>query len=114
MGAFSASQRLSASEVQSIEREVLQPFLRGIQAEGIKYQGLLFPGLMLTKRGLAVLEFNARFGDPETQAILPRLSSDLIELLEATISGRLIEVTPRWSLTTSVCVVFASKGYPDP
>jgi phosphoribosylamine---glycine ligase len=113
MGAFSPSQRLSASEVQSIEREVLQPFLRGIQAEGIKYQGLLFPGLMLTKRGLAVLEFNARFGDPETQAILPRLSSDLIELLEATVSGRLSEVTPRWSSAASVCVVLASKGYPD-
>jgi phosphoribosylamine--glycine ligase len=113
MGAFSPSQRLSASEVQSIEREVLQPFLRGIQAEGITYQGLLFPGLMLTKRGLAVLEFNARFGDPETQAILPRLSSDLIELLEATVSGRLSEVTPRWSSAASVCVVLASKGYPD-
>jgi phosphoribosylamine--glycine ligase len=113
MGAFSPSQRLSAGEVQSIEREVLQPFLRGIQAEGIKYQGLLFPGLMLTKRGLTVLEFNARFGDPETQAILPRLSSDLIELLEATVSGRLSEVTPRWSSAASVCVVLASKGYPD-
>jgi phosphoribosylamine--glycine ligase len=113
MGAFSPSQRLSAGEVQSIEREVLQPFLRGIQAEGIKYQGLLFPGLMLTKRGLTVLEFNARFGDPETQAILPRLSSDLIELLEATVSGRLSEVAPRWSSAASVCVVLASKGYPD-
>jgi phosphoribosylamine---glycine ligase len=113
MGAFSPSQKLSASELQSIEREVLQPFLRGIQAEGIKYQGLLFPGLMLTKRGLAVLEFNARFGDPETQALLPRLSSDLIELLEATVSGRLSEVTPRWSSAASVSVVLASKGYPD-
>jgi len=113
MGAFSPSQTLSADDLQSIEREVLQPFLRGIQAEGIKYQGLLFPGLMLTKRGLAVLEFNARFGDPETQALLPRLSSDLVELLEATLNGRLREVTPRWSSAASVCVVLASKGYPD-
>ena len=113
MGAFSPSQTLSADDLQSIEREVLQPFLRGIQAEGIKYQGLLFPGLMLTKRGLAVLEFNARFGDPETQALLPRLSSDLVELLEATLNGRLCEVTPRWSSAASVCVVLASKGYPD-
>jgi phosphoribosylamine--glycine ligase len=113
MGAFSPSQTLSAHDLQSIEREVLQPFLRGIQAEGIKYQGLLFPGLMLTKRGLAVLEFNARFGDPETQALLPRLSSDLVELLEATLNGRLPEVTPRWSSAASVCVVLASKGYPD-
>jgi phosphoribosylamine---glycine ligase len=113
MGAFSPSQTLSADDLQSIEREVLQPFLRGIQAEGIKYQGLLFPGLMLTKRGLAVLEFNARFGDPETQALLPRLSSDLVELLEATLNGRLPEVTPRWSSAASVCVVLASKGYPD-
>jgi len=113
MGAFSPSQILSADDLQSIEREVLQPFLRGIQAEGIKYQGLLFPGLMLTKRGLAVLEFNARFGDPETQALLPRLSSDLVELLEATLNGRLREVTPRWSSAASVCVVLASKGYPE-
>jgi phosphoribosylamine---glycine ligase len=113
MGAFSPSQRLSVSDLQSIEREVLQPFLRGIRAEGIKYQGLLFPGLMLTKRGLAVLEFNARFGDPETQALLPRLSSDLLELLEASVSGRLSEVTPQWSSAASVCVVLASKGYPD-
>jgi phosphoribosylamine--glycine ligase len=113
MGAFSPSQTLSPHDLQSIEREVLQPFLRGIQAEGIKYQGLLFPGLMLTKRGLAVLEFNARFGDPETQALLPRLTSDLVELLEATLNGRLPEVTPRWSSAASVCVVLASKGYPD-
>jgi phosphoribosylamine--glycine ligase len=113
MGAFSPSQTLSTHDLQSIEREVLQPFLRGIQAEGIKYQGLLFPGLMLTKRGLAVLEFNARFGDPETQALLPRLTSDLVELLEATLNGRLPEVTPRWSSAASVCVVLASKGYPD-
>lgn len=113
MGAFSPSQILSAGDLESIEREVLQPFLRGIQAEGIKYQGLLFPGLMLTKRGLTVLEFNARFGDPETQALLPRLSSDLVELLEATVDGRLREVTPRWSSGASVCVVLASKGYPD-
>jgi phosphoribosylamine--glycine ligase len=113
MGAFSPSQTLSTDDLQSIEREVLQPFLRGIQAEGIKYQGLLFPGLMLTKRGLAVLEFNARFGDPETQALLPRLTSDLDELLEATLTGRLPEVTPRWSSAASVCVVLASKGYPD-
>jgi phosphoribosylamine--glycine ligase len=113
MGAVSPSQRLSPSDLQSIEREVLQPFLRGIQTEGIEYKGLLFPGLMLTKRGLAVLEFNARFGDPETQALLPRLSSDLVELLEATVSGRLQEVSPQWSSAASVCVVLASKGYPD-
>ena len=113
MGAFSPSQKLTVSDLALIEREILQPFLRGIQAEGITYQGLLFPGLMLTKRGPAVLEFNARFGDPETQALLPRLSSDLVELLEATISGRLREVTPQWSSAASVCVVLASRGYPD-
>jgi phosphoribosylamine---glycine ligase len=113
MGAFSPSQTLSAADLALIERDVLQPFLRGIQAEGITYQGLLFPGLMLTKRGPVVLEFNARFGDPETQALLPRLSSDLVELLEATIAGRLREVTPHWSSAASVCVVLASRGYPD-
>jgi phosphoribosylamine--glycine ligase len=113
MGAFSPSPKLSTADLSLIERDILQPFLRGIQAEGITYQGLLFPGLMLTKRGPVVLEFNARFGDPETQALLPRLSSDLVELLEATISGRLREVTPHWSSGASVCVVLASRGYPD-
>jgi phosphoribosylamine---glycine ligase len=113
MGAFSPSQKLSADDISRIEREVLQPFLRGVQAEGITYQGLLFPGLMLTKRGPVVLEFNARFGDPETQALLPRLSSDLVELLEATRCGRLREVTPQWNAAASVCVVLASRGYPD-
>jgi phosphoribosylamine---glycine ligase len=113
MGAFSPSQTLSARDLALIERDILQPFLRGIQAEGITYQGLLFPGLMLTKRGPVVLEFNARFGDPETQVLLPRLSSDLVELLEATIAGRLREVTPHWSSAASVCVVLASRGYPD-
>ena len=113
MGAFSPSPKLSTADLALIERDILQPFLRGIQAEGITYQGLLFPGLMLTKRGPVVLEFNARFGDPETQALLPRLSSDLVELLEATMSGRLREVTPHWSSGASVCVVLASRGYPD-
>ena len=113
MGTFSPSQKLSASDLALIEREILQPFLRGIQAEGITYRGLLFPGLMLTKRGPVVLEFNARFGDPETQVLLPRLASDLVELLEATIAGRLRELTPRWCPEASVCVVLASRGYPD-
>jgi phosphoribosylamine--glycine ligase len=113
MGAFSPSPKLSAADLARIERDILQPFLRGIQAEGITFQGLLFPGLMLTNRGPVVLEFNARFGDPETQALLPRLSSDLVELLEATMSGRLREVTPHWSSGASVCVVLASRGYPD-
>src|SRR5246127_2254830 len=113
MGAFSPSQTLSARDLALIERDILQPFLRGIQSEGITYQGLLFPGLMLTKSGPVVLEFNARFGDPETQALLPRLSSDMVELLEATIAGRLREVKPHWSSAASVCVVLASRGYPD-
>jgi phosphoribosylamine---glycine ligase len=112
MGAFSPS-RLSSSDLEAIEKGILKPFLRGIQRDGVEYKGMLFPGLMLTKRGPAVLEFNARFGDPESQAILPRLSSDLIDLLEATIEGRLSEVAPEWSSSDSVCVVLASKGYPE-
>ncbi|MBV9273884.1 MAG: phosphoribosylamine--glycine ligase [Verrucomicrobia bacterium] len=112
MGAFSPS-RLSSSDLQAIEEGILKPFLRGIQSDGVEYKGMLFPGLMLTERGPVVLEFNARFGDPESQAILPRLSSDLIDLLEATIEGRLGEVAPQWSTAVSVCVVLASKGYPE-
>jgi phosphoribosylamine--glycine ligase len=91
---------------------VLDPWLRGCSAEGIAFHGLLYPGLMLTKRGPMVLEFNARFGDPETQVYLPALETDLLELLEASVDGKLGGVTLRWRPIVSVCVVMASAGYP--
>ncbi|HOJ40538.1 MAG TPA: phosphoribosylglycinamide synthetase C domain-containing protein, partial [bacterium] len=82
--------------------------------EGIEYRGVLYFGLMLTKKGVSVLEYNVRFGDPETQVILPRLENDLVELMEATVAGRLKEIDLRWKQEKAVCVILASKGYPGP
>jgi phosphoribosylamine---glycine ligase len=113
MGTISPSQRLDASLVQVIRETVLDPFLRGIQKDRIGFRGLLFPGLMLTNDGPRVLEFNCRFGDPETQVLLPRLQTDLVDLLEATINGRLDAVSARWDLGCAVCVVMTSGGYPN-
>jgi phosphoribosylamine--glycine ligase len=113
MGTFSPSQRLDASLLREIRETVLDPFLRGIQKDHIRFRGLLFPGLMLTKDGLRVLEFNCRFGDPETQVLLPRLQSDIVDLLEATIDERLDAVSARWDSGSAVCVVLASGGYPN-
>ena len=92
--------------------EIFVPFLRGLADEKIKFQGMLFPGLMITKEGPKVLEFNARFGDPETQVLMRRLYSDLLELLEATIDEKLDTVSPWWDQRPAVCVVLASGGYP--
>jgi phosphoribosylamine---glycine ligase len=113
MGAFSPSNELKQAQMREIEERILKPFVRGIQQDRIEFRGLLFPGLMLTPDGLQVLEFNCRFGDPEAQALLPRLESDLVDLLEATLDQRLDEVSATWSPRASVCVVMASGGYPD-
>jgi phosphoribosylamine--glycine ligase len=81
-------------------------------AEGIDYRGLLYPGVMLTKNGPKILEFNARFGDPETQVYLPRLKNDLVELLVASADGSLGKMELKWKPEAAVCVVMASGGYP--
>jgi phosphoribosylamine--glycine ligase len=88
------------------------PWLKGCAAEGIDFRGILYPGVMLTKDGPKVLEFNARFGDPETQTYLTRLDSDLVELLLASVEGRLDAMELHWSKQASVCVVIAAPGYP--
>src|SRR6185295_8544020 len=93
-------------------KQILEPWLRGCAAEGIDFHGILYPGVMLTKDGPKVLEFNARFGDPETQVYLTRLKNDLVELLDASVSGTLADHELKWSPTASVCVVMASGGYP--
>jgi phosphoribosylamine---glycine ligase len=90
----------------------MRPLLRGLAKERIAYRGLLYPGLMITSQGARVLEFNCRFGDPETQAILPRMKSDLLPLLEATIDGKIDDYTIDWDKRASVTVVLASAGYP--
>ncbi len=113
MGAFSPANDFNAEMQAQFEREVMQPLLEGLRENGVTFRGLLFPGLMITAEGPRVLEFNCRFGDPETQAILPRLKSDLLPLLEATIDGNLSDAKIEWDERPAVTVVMASGGYPD-
>jgi len=112
MGAYSPAPFLSDAELVIVGKQILDPWLRGCAAEGIDFRGILYPGVMLTKQGPRVLEFNARFGDPETQVYLTRLENDLVELCEATIDGTLDRVELTWRREASVCVVMASDGYP--
>jgi phosphoribosylamine--glycine ligase len=112
MGTYSPTPFLTEAQLAETARTVLEPFMRGCVAEGIDYRGLLYPGVMLTKQGSKILEFNARFGDPETQVYLTRLENDLVELLDASASGTLAKHELKWSPLASVCVVMASGGYP--
>jgi phosphoribosylamine--glycine ligase len=112
MGAFSPANNWNALVQAQFEKIVMRPLLRGLANEKIIYHGLLYPGLMMTTDGPRVLEFNCRFGDPETQALLPRLKSDLPPLLEATIDGEIDKQTIEWDKRASVAVVLASAGYP--
>ena len=113
MGAYSPVQALGTREVEELLEAVHRPVLAELAAGGTPFVGLLYAGLMLTGDGPRVLEFNCRFGDPETQAILPRLESDLLELVAATAAGDLSGVEPVISPECAVTVVLASKGYPD-
>lgn len=112
MGTYSPTPFLSDTQLAETARQVLEPFMRGCVAEGIDYRGLLYPGVMLTKNGPKILEFNARFGDPETQVYLTRLENDLVELLDASASGTLGRHELKWKPEASVCVIMASGGYP--
>jgi phosphoribosylamine--glycine ligase len=112
MGAFSPAPFLNEKELAEVERRILQPWLQGCAVEKIDFRGMLYPGLMLTGDGPKVLEFNARWGDPEAQVYLTRLQNDLLELIEASLEGTLDRVELTWTPTVSVCVVMASKGYP--
>ncbi|MCL4787872.1 MAG: phosphoribosylamine--glycine ligase [Verrucomicrobia bacterium] len=112
MGTYSPTPFLSDAQLADAAKQILEPFMRGCQAEGIDYRGILYPGIMLTKDGPKVLEFNARFGDPETQVYLTRLENDLVELLEASVNGTLDRHELKWNPKASVCVVLASGGYP--
>ncbi len=113
MGAYSPSDAVSESDMELIERDVFVPIVDGLRREGITYRGVLYAGLIMTAGGPKVLEFNCRFGDPETQPILMRLAGDLVEALEATVDGRLDEIELAWGGRASVCVVMASGGYPS-
>lgn len=112
MGTYSPTPFLTDAQLAETARLVLEPFMRGCVAEGIDYRGILYPGVMVTKNGPKILEFNARFGDPETQVYLTRLENDLVELLDASVDGTLDKIELKWSPMASVCVVMASGGYP--
>ena len=112
MGAYSIPQIVDDKMRDWLVNHVARPVISGMKAEGAEYKGVLYCGLMMTARGPMVLEFNCRFGDPETQPILLRLESDLLEAIEASIEGRLSDGDFRWSRDSSVCVVMSSGGYP--
>lgn len=112
MGAFAPSPLATPELLAAVEASVLRPALAGMAAEGTPYRGVLYAGLMLTADGPKVLEFNCRFGDPEAQVILPLLQSDLLEILQACVSGELSPVEPAWADEAAVTVVLASGGYP--
>ena len=112
MGAFSPANNWDAELQLQFEKEIMRPLLRGLAKERIAYRGLLYPGLMITSDGPRVLEFNCRFGDPETQVLLPRMKPDLLPLLEATIDGQIDNYSIEWDKRAAVTVVLASAGYP--
>jgi phosphoribosylamine--glycine ligase len=112
MGVYSTDSMLDPGMTDWILRHIAEPTIRGIAEEGASFVGVLYCGLIMTARGPLVLEFNARFGDPETQAILLRLESDLVDALEACIDGRLAQSPLRWSPGASACVIASSAGYP--
>lgn len=114
MGAFSPAPCATPKVLRAVERDVLLPIVDALARESHPYQGVLYAGLMLTPAGPKVLEFNCRFGDPEAQAILPRIRSDFLDLIEAVVDGRLEEVDLQWDDGAAVCVVLASRGYPGP
>lgn len=112
MGAITAPCVLDEETRARVVREIIEPTLEGARAENLNFRGVLFVGLMLTKDGPRALEYNVRFGDPEAQAILVRLRSDLTEIFDAVARGRLGEVKVSWSDEASACVVLAARGYP--
>ena len=112
MGVYSTDTLLDPAMSEWILRHIAEPAVAGMASEGAPFTGVLYCGLMMTARGPQVLEFNARFGDPETQAILVRLETDLLDLLEAAVDGRLAQTPLRWSAGASACVVASSGGYP--
>jgi phosphoribosylamine--glycine ligase len=112
MGAYSPVPFYNDLSRKIVLQKILKPTIEGLKTEGREYKGVLYAGLILTKEGPKVLEFNARFGDPETQVVLPRLQTDLIDVLNAVIEGNLHKINLKWKDNAVVCVVIASGGYP--
>ena len=113
MGAYAPAPVFADTMLQETIEKVLQPAVDGLRNEGRKFVGVLYAGLMLTPNGIRVLEFNCRFGDPETQVVLPLLETDLVEIAEACVGGKLANIKIRWKKGAAVCVVLASRGYPE-
>ena len=113
MGSYAPAPFLDAAGLSQVTATILQPAIDGMRNEGTPFRGVLYAGLMLTETGPQVLEFNVRFGDPETQVILPLLEADLLDALDACVDDRLSDLSIRWSSDSCVCVICASPGYPD-
>ena len=112
MGAYSPAPVVTKGIMEKVNRKVLQPALEGLKKEKIDFHGVLYAGLMIQNGEINVLEFNVRFGDPETQAVLPRLKTDFVDLCLATATGKLSSIELKWDPRPAVCVVMASGGYP--
>jgi phosphoribosylamine--glycine ligase len=112
MGAYSPTPFESQDFSRKVMEEVFIPVIRAMRNEGWPYVGVIYAGLMVTKEGPKVLEFNVRFGDPETQVILPRLKGDLVDIMEGCLRGKLKEVKVEWHKEAALCVVMAARGYP--
>lgn len=113
MGTYSPNYIYTEEIAKQVEKEILGPTLTGIQHEKMDYRGIIFIGLMITEKGPKVLEYNVRFGDPETQVVLPRLKTDLVKIFNNIIDGKLKDINIEWSEEETVCVILASGGYPD-
>jgi phosphoribosylamine---glycine ligase len=114
MGTYAPLPHIDPSIVEQIIHEIVEPTAKAMAAEGCPYEGILYTGLMLTKSGPKVIEYNARFGDPETQVVLPLLETDLLDILMASLSGELENVEVKWKDKSAVCVIMSSAGYPGP
>ncbi len=112
MGAYSPTPFVDEEMLKTIETRIIDPVIRGMRREGIPFKGVLYAGIMITEEGPKVLEFNVRFGDPETQVLLPRLKNDLVEMMAASCEGRLEDMHLAWDKRRCVCVVMSSGGYP--
>jgi phosphoribosylamine--glycine ligase len=112
MGVYSPPGFVDESLAEQVRRRIVEPVIRALADAGTPYTGTLYPGLMITDVGPRVVEFNCRFGDPETQALMPRLESDLLEIMLAVVGGTLADVEVRWRDNAVVGVVLASGGYP--
>ncbi len=112
MGAYSPTKLVNDQMMKTIKEQILEPCVQGLAQEGRKYKGILYAGLMITSVGPKVIEFNCRFGDPETQAVLPLLESDLADIFIAIVDENLSIIEPEWKKDAAVCVVMASPGYP--